>query len=151
MLSIGVVESLKGQNAVVNLTRSTACGDCGACQMGKENLERQVEALNLVNAKIGDFVTMEMEDGKVLKAAFMVYIIPLIILVTCIFGTISILQLFQITKNAELYGFLVGLVGMAISFLIIKRRDNKLAETGDMMITIVKINEEESSTCTIKI
>lgn len=151
MLSIGVVDALKGQNAIVNLTRSTACGDCGACQMGKENLERQVEAFNSVGAKVGDFVTMEMEDGKVLKAAFMVYIIPLVILVACIFGTISVLQLFQISKNAELYGFLVGLVGMFISFVFIKQRDKKLAERGDMMITIVKINEEDSSTCTIKI
>lgn len=151
MLSIGVVDALKGQNAVVNLTRSTACGDCGACQMGKENLDRQVEAYNPVGAKVGDFVTMEMEDGKVLKAAFMVYIIPLVILVGCIFGTISVLQMFQISKNAELYGFLVGLVGMFISFMFIKQRDKKLAERGDMMITIVKINEEDSSTCTIKI
>ncbi len=151
MFSIGVVESLKGQIAVVNLTRSTACGDCGACQMGKENLERQVEALNLVNAKVGDFVTMEMEDSKVLKAAFMVYIIPLIILVAGIFGTMFVLQMFQISKNAELYGFLVGLVGMSISFMRIKKRDKKLAERGEMMITIVKINEEESSSCTIKI
>lgn len=151
MFSIGVVESLKGQNAVVNLTRSTACGDCGACQMGKENLDRQVEALNLVGAKVGDFVTMEMEDGKVLKAAFLVYIIPLIVLVACIFGTISVLQLFQISKNGELYGFLVGLVGMFISFMFIKKRDKKLAEGGDMMIAIVKINEEDSSSCTIKI
>lgn len=151
MLSIGVVDSLKGQNAIVNLTRSTACGDCGACQMGKENLDRQVEAYNPVGAKVGDFVTMEMEDGKVLKAAFMVYIIPLVILVGGIFGTILTLQMFQISKNAEVYGFLVGLVGMFISFVFIKKRDKKLAERGDMMITIVKINEEDSSTCTIKI
>ena len=151
MLSIGVVDSLKGQNAIVNLTRSTACGDCGACQMGKENLDRQVEAYNPVGAKVGDFVTKEMEDGKVLKAAFMVYIIPLVILVGGIFGTILTLQMFQISKNAEVYGFLVGLVGMFISFVFIKKRDKKLAERGDMMITIVKINEEDSSTCTIKI
>lgn len=151
MLSIGVVDALKGQNAIVNLTRSTACGDCGACQMGKENLDRQVEAFNAAGAKVGDFVTMEMEDGKVLKAAFLVYIIPLVVLVVCIFASISILQMLQFSKNAELYGFLVGLVGMFISFVFVKKRDKKLAERGEMMITIVKINEEDSSTCTIKI
>lgn len=151
MFSIGVVESTYGEKAMVALTRHTACGDCGACQMGKENLERKIEAYNTAGAKIGDRVTMEMADDTVLKAAFIVYIIPLIVLVTGIFGTNFVLEYFQISDMVELYGFLVGLIGMAISFLFIKRREKKLTAQGALMISIVKINEEDDTTCLSKI
>lgn len=151
MISIGVVESINGQKAMVSLTRHTACGDCGACQMGKENLDRKIEALNPVGAKVGDRVTMEMADNTVLKAAFIVYIVPLIVLIVGMFATTLALEYFQISDMVELYGFLVGLVGMAISFLIIKQREKKLTEQGALMISIVKINEEEDTTCLSKI
>lgn len=151
MLSIGVVESVNGNKATVSLSRSTACGDCGACQMGKENLNRQVDALNPVGAKIGDRVTMEMADNTVLKAAFIVYIVPLIVLILGMVFTYFTLNYFHITEKVELYGFFVGLIGMAISFLIIKKREKKLTEQGELIISIVKINEEDDTTCLKKI
>ncbi len=151
MISIGVVESTNGEKAMVGLTRHTACGECGACQMGKENLNRRVEALNPLGAKVGDRVTMEMEDQKVLKAAFIVYIIPLIVLIVGMILTNLALVYFQISDMVELYGFLVGLVGMGISFLIIKKREDKLTAQGEMMISIVKINEEDDTICLSKI
>jgi sigma-E factor negative regulatory protein RseC len=151
MISIGVIESINGEKAMVGLTRHTACGECGACQMGKENLNRRVEALNPLGAKVGDRVTMEMEDQKVLKAAFIVYIIPLIVLIVGMILTNLALVYFHISDMVELYGFLVGLVGMGISFLIIKKREDKLTAQGEMMISIVKINEEDDTICLSKI
>lgn len=147
MLSIGVVESVYGDKAVVSLMRHSACGDCGACQMGAENMQRSVEALNPLGAKVGDKVTMEMADETVLQAAFIVYIIPLLILIVGMFITVYALNYFNISEYVELYGFLVGLIGMAISFLIIRRREKKLTASGVLRISIVQINEEDDTTC----
>lgn len=147
MLSFGVVESIKNDKATVAIMRHSACGDCGACQMGKENMERKVEAINPIGAKIGDQVTMEMSDDTVLKAAFIVYMVPLFVLIAGIFITKIVLEFFQISDMVELYGVLVGLIGMALCFWYIKKRDIAMNKSGELAITIIKIHEEEESTC----
>lgn len=147
MLNFGVVEAVHGSRATVAITRHTACGECGACQMGKENMERKVEANNTIGAKIGDRVTMSMSEDKVLKAAFIVYIVPLIVLIAGIFLTKLTLEFFQISDMVELYGVFVGLIGMALCFWFIKKKDTDMKKSGELEITIIQINEEEELTC----
>ncbi len=114
-----VIEVLKNNKAKVLMRKHSACGDCGACQHGKENMQLNIVALNPVSAKSGDRVEVDMETQDVLGAAFIVYVIPLFIMVLGVVIGNSLLKNLHIA-NSEVYSALIGLLLMAISFGVIK-------------------------------
>lgn len=81
MQETGEVVSVTNNTLKVRIYRKSACGDgCASCGLCKNN-ENIIEVKNSVNAQIGDKVTLEISSGKLFKAAFLVYIIPLIMLI----------------------------------------------------------------------
>ena len=84
MEQIGVVTEKTKDIAKVQFKRATACGEnCGMCG-GCENLNAFVDAINTMNAEVGDIVKIETNTVFVLLGAFFVYIIPIIFLVIAI-------------------------------------------------------------------
>ena len=82
MRQIGLVESINGQEAVVRIKRASACGEnCASCSGGCTLSEQVVNAQNNVMAKAGDTVILEMESKKVIFAAVLVYVLPLLVLI----------------------------------------------------------------------
>lgn len=82
----GVVRKTEGRKAFVVIKRETACGEnCAGCE-GCSSTENEIEAINDIGAGQGANVTVEMENHKVIVAAFFVYILPIIIflLIYCI-------------------------------------------------------------------
>jgi sigma-E factor negative regulatory protein RseC len=147
MIRQGFVSSTVGQRAVIQLTRHTACGDCGACQLGEENMQLQVEVINKIGAQNGDRVEIEMSDEKVLKAAFIVYIIPLIAL----FVGMGLVQLlFGQLQIVEGLSAIAGISLMVLSFLFIRRADKARKEGGKYEMEITQILEEDENTCSIR-
>ncbi|SKC70078.1 SoxR reducing system RseC family protein [Maledivibacter halophilus] len=136
----GKVTAINGDNATVVLMKHSACGDCGACQMGKENMNITIEALNTVGAKVGNNVVVDMESQDVLTAAFIVYGIPLIMLIIGVAGgNFLFKQLIGIEGNVELFSFITGLVLMIISFLFIKSNEDKFKESKKYLSQIIEI------------
>ena len=136
MEQTGIVEECVDGMAKVKITRSSSCGDsCAACGMcpGKETV---IEALNDCGAVKGDTVLLNMSSGKVLNAAFLAYIVPVILLVLgCIAGD----YIFK-SENA---GILSGFALMAISFIAIHMLDKKLKSRYSPTITgVVPKNAE---------
>ena len=79
MVSKGVVTKTNGDYATVLVQRSSACGhDCGECNLCK-NPQIETNVLNPINAKAGDTVVIETDTPKVLKNAFMLYMLPVIV------------------------------------------------------------------------
>lgn len=80
MRESGIVVGERGNLIDVKILRTGACSEncagCGACG-GKEHI---VLANNRVGAKTGDEVVLEMASQKLLSAAILVYIIPLVAL-----------------------------------------------------------------------
>lgn len=73
----GVVILDKGKTAVVRFQKSDACGRCNACfHLG--GTEADIEIDNLLGAKEGDVVLIELHGKSVLKASLIVYGVPLI-------------------------------------------------------------------------
>ena len=74
----GYVQSTDGKYVNVKIIRQSACGgncaSCGGCG-GKEQI---VRALNSAGAVCGNKVSMRMDSKKVLFAAFIAYILPII-------------------------------------------------------------------------
>lgn len=122
MKEIGIIKEVKGKRASVIIQRSAACGDCGACQVGKEKMTMEANAYNTIGAKEGDKVEVEMEFVNVLKASFILYGIPLVLFIIGILMG-EYLPILPIDK--ALNGFVIGSVLMLLSFVIIKYLDQK--------------------------
>jgi len=75
----GCVVSVKDDAAVVAMPRSKECESCGACLVAGEGKEVVLLARNDANAETGDMVEVEIAHGRVVAAAFIVYVIPLIL------------------------------------------------------------------------
>lgn len=79
MEQIGVITAKNETIATVQFKRATACGEnCGMCG-GCENLNAFVDAINVVDAEVGDTVKIETNTTFVLLGAFFVYIIPIVL------------------------------------------------------------------------
>lgn len=128
MKECGLVLEVMDQKAVVNIKRKSACGSCKACEMGKSDVkELNVIAKNEIGAKVNDNVNIIMATPDVLKAAIIVYLIPLIALIVGIgLGTFISRSL---NYQSEWISIFTGLVFIAISYLYVRKQDKKLALT----------------------
>lgn len=71
----GIVVEVHDRIAKVKASRHSDCENCGSCP---GNTAIVVEALNAANAKLGQRVAIEIRQVNMLKAAFIVYMAPLI-------------------------------------------------------------------------
>lgn len=122
MQQTGIVKGLhhdRSNRADVEITRSTACGDncasCGLCP-GQKTL---VTALNDANAAVGDTVIINLSDKKVLVAAFLVYIVPLIMLIIGYFISYAV-------SGTEIISIVSGFCLMAVTFPVIMLIDRAM-------------------------
>lgn len=68
--------------AEVLVERGTACGDtCGSCEVCKYANEIHTYAKNTLGAAIGDRVVIKTKSSDIIGAAFIMYIIPLIVMI----------------------------------------------------------------------
>jgi sigma-E factor negative regulatory protein RseC len=80
----GIVIKSGGQTvetAWVKTVQSGACKSCSerhSCHSDSQGKEREVEAVNLVGAKVGDRIQISIDDGALLKATFLLYVFPVI-------------------------------------------------------------------------
>ena len=123
MKEIGIVSGIQGKKAQVIIQRSSACGDCGACQVGKNKLTMETNAVNAVGAQRGDQVEVEMSFVNILKASLILYGIPLIVFILGVFAGNYIP--FQNQPDNPLISFLSGLLLMTLSYIVIKIFDQK--------------------------
>lgn len=111
----GVVIDLCGNIAKVKVNRHGECKNCGACPGDNAAI---LEVQNKIEAKLGQRVVVEIREANMLKAAFVVYILPLIsILVGCIIGTLLSEKIHQSNIPFQIAG---GVVAFIISIIYIK-------------------------------
>ena len=134
-----VIEVLKDNKAKVNMRKHTACGDCGACQHGKENMNLIIIASNEVNSSVGDLVEIDMETQNVLGAAFIIYVIPLVMLLLGIGGGNWFLKTIGILHRVEVYSAIIGFILMVISFGVIKLFESTFQSNKKYIPTITRI------------
>lgn len=80
MKTEGIVKAVNGEMCTVAVTRKSACGEgCAHCGGCAEAGVRQCVAKNTVGADVGDRVIIETSDKYLLKTAFLVYIMPILV------------------------------------------------------------------------
>ncbi|MEG6584532.1 SoxR reducing system RseC family protein [Dendrosporobacter sp. 1207_IL3150] len=71
----GVVIEVNDDTAKVKTSRHNDCANCGACP---GNSAMVLEAYNDLSAKAGQRVVVKIQPDNMLKAAFIVYVLPLV-------------------------------------------------------------------------
>lgn len=79
MKEIGTVVQLDKNKALVLFERSSACQSCGRCQRA-EGAHMQVWLPNTKQAEVGDKVCIELGAKGMLRATWLAYIFPLVML-----------------------------------------------------------------------
>jgi sigma-E factor negative regulatory protein RseC len=107
--------------AQVALIRQSACsGDCHKCSgCGAAEQQLLVTARNPIGAKLGEKVRLRSESAPVLKAAVVLYILPLVLF----FAGYALGCLWQLGWLVGLAGFLLGL-GCVIGYdrLVVRKQ-----------------------------
>lgn len=130
----GIVLEVHGLMAKVKTSRHNDCENCGACP---GNSALVLEARNTLDAKPGDRVLVEVQEVNMLKAAFIVYMLPLLaILIGAVIGNVL----------AEKMGFSVilfqaagGFMLFVLSVLYIKLFDSSARNDVKMQPVITKV------------
>lgn len=143
MNEYGEIVELKNNEAVIMVRRNSACGKCGACQMGSHADEMLLTIPNLLNGEVGDYVELELASSQVLKASAITYLIPLGALILgvavgYIFGP-------DYGFNPELVGSILGLLFTGLSFFLIRAMEPKFKKGHNFspqMINIIKMEQK---------
>jgi len=126
-----VIETREDQKALVRVRKHLACGSCNRCGgiFGdpEKNREDVVEALNPIRAQKGDHVKMEMNPNEMLLAAFLLYIVPLIALLSGLFLGRNFAISAGLSGSPDLWGFLIGLLAMLLIFYFFRRQESRLS------------------------
>ena len=125
---VRVKEVFDNGTADVLLVRESACsGDCHKCSgCGAAKETMIVRAENLINACRGDLVKVESATGPVMKAAVVLYVIPLVLFFLGYYlGTLP--------GN---FGTLGGCLGFALGVAIVIWYDRRMGKKTDMIYTI---------------
>ena len=96
-----------------------------------------VEALNQAQSSVGDRVEISIEEGSVLKASVLVYLVPVVMLL--IGAVIGKTLGARLAMDTDLAAFVVGAVVFAITLAIVRHRGRKLGEQAEYLPVITRI------------
>lgn len=142
MRQCGVVMSIDGDRAKVVMQRQSACGDCKGCRWGEDDSSMEIEAVNSINAKIGDHVEIDMEHQNVLFAAFIAYMIPLVALIAGVVLGSVLLEKIGLAQYKEVGSGIIGLASTAIAYLIIRLKEGSLKANKSFVPIITNIESK---------
>lgn len=101
----GFVLKADNDTAEIALTNSDACESCDSlfCSANSKG-ENVLIADNEIQAKVGDFVKVMVTGSAMMKATFLLYVVPLLILVG------SIMLFYEVFEYSEFFSFIAALV-----------------------------------------
>jgi sigma-E factor negative regulatory protein RseC len=141
MNEIGVVKSVDGVTAVVSVERRSACEQCAAgCKL--TDSEADIEAINRVEAKIGQKVRVEFKPYSYLKGSIVVYGLPAIALVVGAVVGKEFFSGFFPASDPDIVSALFGFGAFIVSFLIVKLWSTRLETRIEHKPVIAEIIEE---------
>lgn len=120
MDNMGTVAYTDHAFAYVNFERISACGEsCASCSKGCKAAQHLVKVYNSLDAKKGDRVEVSMEGGDFLKMTFLLYGVPLIVLVL---AGIGLENVFEKSFLAPLLAIVICVASFFVINAFIKRQ-----------------------------
>ncbi len=141
MKEIGCVVSVSGDAAVVTMPMSPDCEKCGACVVADEGKELLLLAQNAAGAGQGDTVEIEISAGRVLAAAFIIYMVPVLMTIV---GFILGNALSGGDEEANL-PILLALAFLVVSFLSVWLYDMRLRRVERRQAVVTRVLSQEEA------
>ena len=139
-----IIEIVDSRTAKMIMQRHSACASCGKCsKLSSECQDLVVEVDNSIGAKKGDHVEVSMESVRVLKATLLAYLVPLMFLLVGTILTYYILDLIKFSGPTEVISGVVGLICTCISYLLLKKNDDKFKQSRQYIPKVTRIIEEK--------
>ncbi len=136
----GIVTKTNAHTAWVRTTKTSACESCavrGSCTVLGGGKEMEVEAINHAGAKVGEKVVISFASSPLLKATFMLYVLPILfLLVGALIGDKLAPSL---AWDRSTFALLTGLLFFVLAITFVKAKGNKLAKTDEYRPKITKI------------
>ncbi len=136
----GIVTKTDSSAAWVKTIRTGDCAGCtarGSCHSLGNNAEMEVKAINQAGAQVGDRIVLLFETASLLKATFLLYVFPILLLIAGAAIGQEIAP--YIDFNPSGLSALTGFSFFIAAVLIIKARANKMALKKEYHPKIVKI------------
>lgn len=132
-MEIGIVVDIKNSKAIIELPLKSLCSRCGLCQSKDKKI--LIETSNELGLNLGNRVKMELKETSGIKAALIVYLIPILFIFLGYFIGLWICSL----TNRPSIGIICGIGIFLTAFLIIHICDRKLAKKRQEIFKIVEI------------
>lgn len=117
----GIIKEIKGSMVQIEVEHGSGCSSChvkSACMMGSNSKMRSIWIENNINADIGDSVAFNIEEKGVILSSLILYLFPVIFLITGVVISNIYSDSFKIEKDlASAFG---GFIGFIFAFIIIK-------------------------------
>ncbi len=127
MTNVGkVTKLLPGGRAVIQLARASACGEnCAMCKGGCAPTQHTAVVYDRIGVRPGDMVRVDMPDGVVLKSAFLVYILPLLLLFVCYGAAEALFGSAAVSAASAILGLVAG-------FLLLRQVDKRFVRLAEI-------------------
>ena len=135
MKSNGKVIEINGNKIKLKMFKESSCAHCSGC--GDANkMARELELTYNGEVEVGDIVTFELEDSKMLKIGFIVYVLPILMMIAGYFISNRL-------GHSETTSVLISLGFLIISFVCLHIYDKYFVkEKVEMVITAVEKESE---------
>ena len=146
LIETGIVSAIQGNNVSVSTQNQLACSSCKAVDScGNGILEKffagkvfVTEMQNLIGARMGDRVTIHIPKSSVTKAALVVYILPLVVMILAALAASSI----GVSEN---WTILSSLIGLLVGLFVTKYYNHKTLNRESFlpkMVSIIDTNDK---------
>ncbi len=136
----GIVLRTDSGAAWVKTVRSSDCEGCtakGSCHTMGGGRDMEVKAVNSAGARVGDRIVLSFETAALLKATFLIYVFPIILLIVGAALGQVLAPLIGFSPSA--LSVLLGFAFFFTALFIIKARANKMAKKNAYQPKITKI------------
>lgn len=127
----GIVEKIDGSHVVVRIVQTSACSACsakGLCN-ASESKEKQIDVYEVnPSYRIGEEVVLCGSTSMGMRAVFLAFGIPVLILLAALFVTM------RVTDGDALFSAVVALLAVVPYYLVIYLMKNKLNKTFSFVI-----------------
>jgi sigma-E factor negative regulatory protein RseC len=138
----GVVIKTDAGATWVKTTRTGACEGCSAkasCHSSDAGEEMEVNVINEIGAKAGDRIVLSFETGSLLKATFLLYMFPILMLILGAYIGQETAVFFDF--NSSGFAIVTGFSFFGAALLIVKIKANQLAKKREYRPKIIKIEK----------
>lgn len=145
----GIVIKLDEDSAWVRATKTGACDSCSArssCHVMGGGREMEINAINGAGARVDDHVVLSFDTTSLLKAAFLLYIVPIVALMLgAMAGHILSMPL---QLDPSIGSCVVAFLFFGLAVIFVKSKGNAMGKKREYQPQIIRILKSESLSST---